>query len=546
MLSIDHQLTPTNNTVLHLACQYGSINCVKEILSVHKSLLLKINSRGETALHLAARYGHYDVVVELIAAAAMSSLPQLDDLENTSFTIVQTLIRTQDVELETALHAAVRYNQHSMVQLLVKEDPSHEHPQNKYNETPVYLAATRGYTDIIRTILCYCESPTFGGPDGRTALHAAVLDKDRESLKLLLDKKKDLIKVADNYGWTVYHYVAYNDLHNIVEDLVCVDKSVGYLSDTELKRTALHVAAFEGHTYVMSELMICYPDSQEIADGNGKNILHLAVEKERQEVVSLILSLNFVTCNNLLIQRDKEGYTPLHLIAKSGHCYKELMDRRAALDWQILDHKNFTPLDVLQMTDTEQAEQAIVRRVFNRNDVKKHWGLWRLRKKFDLEDQNNEKRGTEGMIERYKTVFSTHMIVAALITTVALTAGFAMPGGFDEKQGSAILRNTAFKTFVVADALALLFSMSSLFLYFVTTLSDDDLKLGVVLVVCVLFNSVSVVAMMVAFIAGTYAVLPHLSNIAVTVCVISSLFIILVVCALAKIFNYFVKAVRYS
>lgn len=181
MLSIDHQLTPANNTVLHLACQYGSINCVKEILSVHKSLLLKINSRGETALHLAARYGHYYVVEELIVAAAMSSLPQLD-LENTSFTIVQTLIRTQDVELETALHAAVRYNQHSVVQLLVKEDPSHEHPLNKYNETPVYLATTRGYTDIIRTILHYCESPTFGGPDGRTALHAAVLDEDRGTL----------------------------------------------------------------------------------------------------------------------------------------------------------------------------------------------------------------------------------------------------------------------------------------------------------------------------------------------------------------------------
>lgn len=60
-------------------------------------------------------------------------------------------------------------------------------------------------------------------------------------MKLLLDKKKDLMKVADNYGWTVYHYVAYNDLHTIVEDLVRADKSVGYLSDKEYKRTPLHV-----------------------------------------------------------------------------------------------------------------------------------------------------------------------------------------------------------------------------------------------------------------------------------------------------------------
>lgn len=165
-LRVEDQLTPTNNTVLHLACQYGSINCLKEILSVHQLLLLKTNLRDETALHLAARYGHYNVVVQLIAAA------------NSSSTIVQTMSRTTNVELETALHAAVRYKHHTVVQLLVKEDPSHRHPQNKNNETPAYLATTRGYTDIMRTIIHYCESPTFGGPDGRTALHAAVLDKD--------------------------------------------------------------------------------------------------------------------------------------------------------------------------------------------------------------------------------------------------------------------------------------------------------------------------------------------------------------------------------
>lgn len=52
-LSILNELTATNrnSTVLHLACQYGSIRCVEHILSVHKSLLLKINSRGENVLN---------------------------------------------------------------------------------------------------------------------------------------------------------------------------------------------------------------------------------------------------------------------------------------------------------------------------------------------------------------------------------------------------------------------------------------------------------------------------------------------------------------
>lgn len=177
-LMFSDQLTPAKNTVLHLACQYGSIKCVKQILSVDESLLFKINSRGETALHVAARQGQYHVVVALVNTAK-SFILQPDYLQNTSLTVIQNLIRISDEQFETALHVAVRYNHNKVVELLVKEDPSHEYPQNKHNETPLYMACTRCYAPIVRTLLDSCESPTFGGPDGKTALHAAVLDDDR-------------------------------------------------------------------------------------------------------------------------------------------------------------------------------------------------------------------------------------------------------------------------------------------------------------------------------------------------------------------------------
>lgn len=64
-LSIGDQRTPTNSTVLHLACQYGSMKCLEQILSVHTALLLRKNTRGETALHLAARQGVKDTIIWL-------------------------------------------------------------------------------------------------------------------------------------------------------------------------------------------------------------------------------------------------------------------------------------------------------------------------------------------------------------------------------------------------------------------------------------------------------------------------------------------------
>ena len=174
-LSVRRQRTPTKNTVLHLACQYGSINCVKHLLSVHGSLIGKVNLRGDLALHLAARQGHYDVVVALIDAAKSSN--QQESTSKASITLIQSQVRTQNLELETPLHDAVRNNHNSVVQLLVNEDPHDYHCQNKRKETPLYLASTRCYVDIITTILRTCGwSVIDHGPAGRTALHAVVLD----------------------------------------------------------------------------------------------------------------------------------------------------------------------------------------------------------------------------------------------------------------------------------------------------------------------------------------------------------------------------------
>lgn len=190
-IEISNQRTPTGSTVLHLACHYGSSRCAEEILRVHEPLLCMINSRDETALHLAARHGHYRVV-EALLVKAKTSIHQPNYLQYTVSTLLQILIRTENVELETALHTAVRYNHNNVVELLVKEDPGLPLIQNKYKETPLYMASVRNNTDIIRTILHNCELPTFGvpiermtlrslfgGSDGKTALHAAVVEYGR-------------------------------------------------------------------------------------------------------------------------------------------------------------------------------------------------------------------------------------------------------------------------------------------------------------------------------------------------------------------------------
>lgn len=186
-------------------------------------------------------------------------------------------------------------------------------------------------------------------------------------MKLLLEKNNDLIKIADNNGWTAFHYAANNNLYTLVGDLLNVDKSVAYLGDKKYKRTAIHVAAYKGHISVLSELLKYLPDAWESVDGNCQNILHIAVTQDQKDVIRFILSgliLKFDIKSTLFIQRDKEGDTPLHLIAKFGFYFPDLQYRDYwNADWDVVNNTNFTPLDVFyqRQTGTQSHEVRVTR-----------------------------------------------------------------------------------------------------------------------------------------------------------------------------------------
>ncbi|WOG85554.1 hypothetical protein DCAR_0104745 [Daucus carota subsp. sativus] len=512
-LQVRDQVTPTNNSVLHVACQHGSNKCVQEILErADEPLLLQTTSRGETALHLAARQGHHHAVEALLSKAKSSDHLSDDDLENPT-TRLQKLIRAPNVELETALHAAVRYNHEKIVGVLVKEDPGYSYPRNKSDETPLYLAAARGYAGVTKVILDNCESPTFGGPHGRTALHGALMSsRGYECMRFLARSNPDLIKKLDHNGWTAFHFAAENDLLNSIEFLLNANRRVAYIADKKDKKTPLHIAAYKGYTRVIMKLLNYLPDIVDSVDGNGQNMFHIALKQDQSLLLKFILSetWKFDTLNALIIQKDMEGNTPLHLIAKLGYYIPRLPQWIPKTDQEVVDNTNLTPAEALYQYYSPLLVIGEMQNI-DRSDVKSH----------DVRTEMRRQRA------------NTHMVVAALVTTVALTAGFAMPGGFNgnlgPEQGSPLLlRKPAFNIFVVADTVALLFSISSLFLYFTLSFKLKRKAFITSFSFAVVLNIASIAAMMVAFIAGTYAVLSHSLVLAIAVSTLSSLFLLLV------------------
>ena len=123
----------------------------------------------------------------------------------------------------------------------------------------------------------------------------------------------------------------------------------------------------------------------------------------------------------------------------------------------------------------------------------------------------------------------TNMLVATLITTVTFTAAFTVPGGYRSQgvdEGKAVLSNTiAFRVFQVANACAFGLSISSVGLNYgmmtfksVPKPSDQERRAHA-------FITYSILLLLVAFVSGTYTVVPQSMGISLAVIVCCCFFI---------------------
>ena len=122
----------------------------------------------------------------------------------------------------------------------------------------------------------------------------------------------------------------------------------------------------------------------------------------------------------------------------------------------------------------------------------------------------------------------TVLVVAALIATVTFAAGFTLPGGYvSDKgplEGTAVLRKkTAFQAFMITDTIALILSS---YVVISQLLLAQESGLTAVLILKDSFLAVSwaMIAMVLAFITGVYAVLEPSNGLLTVILIISILF----------------------
>ncbi|KAG5224861.1 ankyrin repeat-containing protein [Salix suchowensis] len=540
---LDRLLTPDESTILHVYLRNQrrepkSTDFVDKILERCSPLLLQANKKGETPLHLAAKYGHSNVVKVLIdRAKALPADPE------SGVIAAKMMLRMTNGEGDTALHEAARNSRGHVVEILTKEDSDFSYSANVHGETPLYIAASADWgpehDKVIDSILRNCISVDYGGPNGRTALHAAITARDDVTTRKILAKEKKLTKTTDENGWSPLHYAAYFSRWSAVNLLLECDASVAYIAETtEKKRTALHIAAIQGDVVIMEEIVSRCPDCCDLVDNRGWNALHYAVASQRSYAFKECLR-RVPELERLKTEKDDKGNTPFHLIAALTHkqkgwnkVYPYNNEQRGIYGL------NKQKLSITNMRGGDFAKNDIIYYILQKEIVESLEDIGSGPFGFGPTLFSREKvKNREKIEEDLNKARESHQVVAALIATVTFAAAFTLPGGYKSDQGTAILaKKVAFMVFVISDAISMVLSISAVFIHFLLALYQGSFSqtsqayqtTAMLFAWAKFFTMTGMGTMIIAFVAGIFAVLEPVLGLAISICLIGFSFFFLV------------------
>ncbi|CAK7349830.1 unnamed protein product [Dovyalis caffra] len=446
--AISDQVTPSGNSILHVAASYGSKNVSEYLAREFPALITKQNSINDTPLHLAARAGKLTATETLIR-------------------IDSGLLRMKNREGNTPLHDAVIESHYAVAKSLVSADHEVAYFKNKAGKSPLYLAVENiGYKKadkspsdpevennqdkyIILDLLLDSiaeDTDSLRKLDGKTSpAHAAIQLKNIDLLTRIAKKKPELLHFhSDRELGNPLHFAS---SLGYLEEVRFLLKELSAVESNQEGDLPIHVACKSGHVEVVEELLKQWRDPMEFLNQKRQNILHVAVENGKRKLVQYILqNPRLDICQKRLLNgMDEEGNTPLHLAAKHGQPWIVfVLVRNKLLDKNIVNNENFTFYDIAdnqlkslveentQKTDVEKDGKDIENAMNStKNDLgKQHEKAYPRRTQVpqynDL--KNLEKYSTSIRPKRRQSQEETKSRMENLLVIAVLVAGVAFAG----------------------------------------------------------------------------------------------------------------------
>ncbi|KAH9681293.1 ANK REP REGION domain-containing protein [Citrus sinensis] len=366
------------------------------------------------------------------------------------------------------------------VEEILEKCPSLLLQVNAKGDTPLHVAAKFGHSGIVTFLVERAKLP----------------QHENEELESGVGAARQMIKMTNNEKNTALHEAVCHKNVDVVKILTKEDPDYRYSANNDGK-TPLYMAA-ESRSSDMVLALLENSTSVSHEGPNGKTALHAAAMK-------------FDLARSLINEGDAMGNTPLHVLAAvRRNEFYDVMIRNTQVNYDAVNKQNEEIQKLSKDVGGGQYSKGVIR----------------IREPKDLAVQKYVTK------ENYKDTRASHLVVAALIATVAFAAAFTIPGGYRSENGTAILRrNTAFQAFIVADSIAMVFSLSAVFTHFCLSLLIEETKdfNEALFGASVWFTIFSMGAMVIAFVTGTYAMLVPSLGLAIITCLIGLSFFLLVI-----------------
>ncbi|KAL5204126.1 hypothetical protein ABZP36_008997 [Zizania latifolia] len=389
--------TPQGNTCLHISSMHGHETFCNDVLRLNQSLLNATNSNGEAPLLTSVTSGR-----ALLASALLGHCHHLG---------LREAILKKDKDGCNVLHHAIRSGHKDLALELIATEPTLSQGVNNCDESPMFIAAMRDFTDVFRKLLeivgsahvgscgnnVLCATVRNGNPDNNTPMHLAALWG-----------KTDVLRVLLQHDW-----------------------SLGYAVSSDDGIPLFNYAARRGHVGVARELLDHCPDAP-CCDSTGWTGLHTAVVGGHAEFVAFILESPHL--RKLINMRDCDGDTALHIAVQN--CDTKIV---AAL----LSHRD---IDVtvennvansaeweLDTADAKTLNWNEVSMLLLQADPHNAASIYNLHKEAKQELIDSSRKDAKSLTQTYT---SNTSLVAIPIATITFSAAFTLPGGYSNDAGN--------------------------------------------------------------------------------------------------------------
>ncbi|XWS46749.1 hypothetical protein CRYUN_Cryun14cG0094700 [Craigia yunnanensis] len=230
-------------------------------------------------------------------------------VEARNFDVVNVLISYGceiDNSVDHLLHYAAAINRVDLIEAFFRAYKNVDFNSVDFcGKTPIHIAASYGYTEVIRFCLSVGGNPEVLDINRCTPLHLAAQEGHLDAVECLLEASSYTKYALNKQGKTAFA-LAFENGHSNLYDLL-------HLGD------ALNRAARIDN---VNGIKSCLVEGANVngKDQNGWTPLHRAAFKGRTESVTVLL--NHGAQVNLL---DDNGYTPLHCAVEAGHVQVALL-----------------------------------------------------------------------------------------------------------------------------------------------------------------------------------------------------------------------------